>query len=388
MPNWVWNYVKISGTPARIKEIKEKANINGRVFNFEAFVPVDYEDPKYQNKEQGSGTEPGAGHEDFLRRDWIIDHWGTDRNAIDAKIDEEGDDFVRYSFSTAWHEPDKFWITFADMYPDVKIEGDCQHEIDEYIDEEEEAERELSPVQKFLLNWFNLKRTEDKFACGQWKLVDPLSCCWQIEVPLVGGSDWLDSNSFAYIDFVYRDFRKTFTIELAYRNDSLDVEKDDLQGQNKFFERLVAFDSVICKFAEDNGGRVLTEDESWWFWSQSDRQIHPQDVKAPIFVVHRPYFHDPSKKRFFAEIYFNEQDALALERMYAFWKEFGIPYWKDYLDFPQVNFGEIYPDVDADCFQKAKEAKEAERAQEAERIKQIIESRALDQDNRDDDLPF
>ena len=183
-------------------------------------------------------------------------------------------------------------------YPDVKIERDCQHEIDEYIDEEEEAEKELLPVQKFLLNWFNLKRTEDKFACGQWKLVDPLSDYWQIEVPLVGGS----------VDFVYRDYRGTFSIELACK------------GQNKFFEKLAAFDSVICKFAEDNGGRVLTEDESWWFWSQSDRRIYPQDVKAPIFVVHRPFFHNPSKKRFFAEIYFNEPGDLRLKGCTPFGK--------------------------------------------------------------------
>ena len=373
MPNWVWNYVKLSGSPARIKEIKEKANFNGRVFNFEAFVPVDSDDPKYQ------------GSEDFQRQDWVIDHWGTDRNAVDSKIDEEGADFIRYSFSTAWGEPNRFWMTFADMYPDVEIERDCQHEIDEYIGEEEDAERELLPVQKFLLNWFNLKRAEDGFVCGKRQIVDPLSCYWQLEVPLVGGSDWLDSNSFAYIDFVYRDFRKSFSIELAYTSYGV---KEKPQDQKKFFEKLAAFDSVICKYAKDNGGRVLTEDENWWFWSDTDRRMYPQDVKSPIFVVHRPFWHNPSKERFFAEIYFNDQGVPALEKMYAFWKEFGIPYWKDYLVFPQESPGEFYPDVNADCFQKAEEAKEAERVQEAERIKEILESRALNQDNRDDDLPF
>lgn len=89
MPNWVYNSLKITGKPEKIREIKDRAYFNGLVFNFRAFVSID------RSKDS-----------DDLR----IERWGTDRNAVDSKIVDEEPGSIRYTFSIAWAPPEKFYI--------------------------------------------------------------------------------------------------------------------------------------------------------------------------------------------------------------------------------------------------------------------------------------
>ena len=132
MANWVWNYLKVSGKPERIKEFKEKANLDGRVFNFKAFVPFDYDDPDYQDlSEKYPDTEPKEGHEQFNYIDWMIDRWGTNRNSLDSTITEETDDSIGYTFTTAWQPPSEFLAALEKIYPDLEFFHDYTREIDD-----------------------------------------------------------------------------------------------------------------------------------------------------------------------------------------------------------------------------------------------------------------
>ena len=124
MPNWVYNSLKITGKPEKIREIKDRAYFNGLVFNFRAFVSID------RSKDS-----------DDLR----IERWGTDRNAVDSKIVDEEPGSIRYTFSTAWAPPEKFVASLRELYPDVEFDLDyvCEMNNEEFIDESiDDAESE------------------------------------------------------------------------------------------------------------------------------------------------------------------------------------------------------------------------------------------------------
>jgi hypothetical protein len=162
MANWVWNYLKVSGKPERIKEFKEKANLDGRVFNFKAFVPFDYDDPSYQNlSEKYPDYEPIEGHEQFNFKDWVIDHWGTNRNSLDSTITEETDDSIGYSFTTAWQPPSELLTALEKLYPDLEFFHDYSQEIDdegaEYLLDEADDE-----ILSNMLEFANIIKMDDE----------------------------------------------------------------------------------------------------------------------------------------------------------------------------------------------------------------------------------
>ena len=134
MYKWIWNFLRITGNPERIKELKERANLDGRVFNFEAFVPVDREDRRYFSREEGVNDK-------YRLELWRNDHWGTEQNAKDAKIKEEEPDSIFYIFQTAeedtavWFDeckvhfqkgPARFARVLKNLYPDLDIDWSCQ----------------------------------------------------------------------------------------------------------------------------------------------------------------------------------------------------------------------------------------------------------------------
>ncbi len=134
MYKWIWNFLRITGNPERIKELKERANLDGRVFNFEAFVPVDREDRRYFSREEGVNDK-------YRLELWRNDHWGTEQNAKDAKIKEEEPDSIFYMFKTAvkilangpdgeyknfQNSPAKVARALKKLYPDLDIDWSCQ----------------------------------------------------------------------------------------------------------------------------------------------------------------------------------------------------------------------------------------------------------------------
>ncbi len=117
----VANFLRISGNPERIQELKERANLGGLVFNFEAFVPIDDKDPEYQSKEDGV--------EKFDLKKWQRDHWGVESNAMDGEIKDEAPGFIFYAFKTAraeWYDsPAEVARVLRTLYPDLEIGWEC-----------------------------------------------------------------------------------------------------------------------------------------------------------------------------------------------------------------------------------------------------------------------
>ena len=132
MYKWIWNFLRITGNPERIQELKERANLDGRVFNFEAFVPVEENNPEYYL------TDEDVEKLELERRDGL---WGTEQNAKDAKIKEEEPDAIFYMFETAvkilangpdgkyknyQNSPAKIARALKELYPDLDIDWSCQ----------------------------------------------------------------------------------------------------------------------------------------------------------------------------------------------------------------------------------------------------------------------
>ncbi len=131
MYKWIWNFLRITGNPERIKELKERANLDGRVFNFEAFVPVkEYISRHLSDKDV-----------ETLNLERRHDYWGTEQNAKDAKIKEESSDSIFYMFKTAvkilangpdgeyknyQNSPAKVARALKKLYPDLDIDWSCQ----------------------------------------------------------------------------------------------------------------------------------------------------------------------------------------------------------------------------------------------------------------------
>ena len=117
----VMNFLRITGKSERVKELKEKANLDGLVFNFEAFVPIDDKDPEYQTKEDGV--------EKFDLKKWQRDHWGVESNAVDGEIKDESPESILYAFKTAraeWYDsPAKVARALRTLYPDLEIVWEC-----------------------------------------------------------------------------------------------------------------------------------------------------------------------------------------------------------------------------------------------------------------------
>ncbi len=117
----VANFLRILGNPERIEELKEKANLDGLIFNFEAFVPIDDKDPEYQSEEDGI--------EKFNLKKWQRDHWGVESNAMNGVVKDEAPGSIFYAFQTAraeWKDsPALVARALRTLYPDLEIVWEC-----------------------------------------------------------------------------------------------------------------------------------------------------------------------------------------------------------------------------------------------------------------------
>lgn len=59
------------------------------------------------------------GFKDWLG--WSIANWGTKWNGYDGRIDQEEDDFLKISFSTAWSPPMPVYTKLAETFPEVSF---------------------------------------------------------------------------------------------------------------------------------------------------------------------------------------------------------------------------------------------------------------------------
>ena len=269
MANWVSNYLKVSGKPERIKEFKTKANLDGRVFNFKAFVPFDYDDPDYQDlSEKCPDTEPKEGHEQFNYIDWMIDRWGTNRNSLDSTITEETDDSIGYSFTTAWQPPNEFLAALEKLYPDLEFFHDYTREINdegaEYLLDEADDE-----ILSNMLEFANIINMDDENIEKFKKLYGEGRLSFSQIIPEVqkneGNEEWFDNSQ--QDASIFRD-KKSEPIgydlarwrlghwgtpsDLLYeKGPSLQTLEGLLKGEYEFFTRCRPPTGIYDKMAAD-----------------------------------------------------------------------------------------------------------------------------------------
>ena len=195
----------------------------------------------------------------------------------------------------------------------------------------------LEKMHKQFFDWFEEKRKNEGFFYSVRKLNgDRLKHGYlflgnddYVAVPFVGHRDWRHKT--ASIQFVYGRIPHDLCIEFVSRNlerNNLNDEEID-QDEKYFHEKMLDFNDVICKYAKENGGRLLTEQECYLY---ETKRISPKDIKEPIYVFYHPSHHNPLINAYNCKLYFNETDVeTALEKIYAFWKEHGMAYWNEYF---------------------------------------------------------
>lgn len=195
----------------------------------------------------------------------------------------------------------------------------------------------LEEMHKCFFDWFEDKRKNDGLYYSVRKQRgDRLSHGYiflgsdhYIGIPLVNHSDVL--NKTASVQFVYGAGDNSYSIEAVSR-DLASPEFKDSKEKKDFYEKVVAFIKSMCEYAEENGGRVLNPDESRKLFS-SKHLLKPANVKESLFVARQRY--RPENNEYQVKLFFNEsKPEAALEKFYAFWKECGVTYWKDYFESP------------------------------------------------------
>ena len=115
MPNWCENEVTVvARTEDQIKEFKEYVTAGKCEFSFEAIVPMpeNVKDTTYNHL--GPNADPNW-------YDWSIENWGTKWDTNDVQVVDEYEDFIIYSFDTAWSPPEPICAALRDKFPDLNI---------------------------------------------------------------------------------------------------------------------------------------------------------------------------------------------------------------------------------------------------------------------------
>ena len=116
MPNWCYNRVEIYGEEA--KEIADKIASEETPFDFAKIMP----EPDYDKIE----VEPTFEKEDsdFSMPkwwDWRVQNWGTKWNSSECEIMVMEEEYVEYTFNTAWGPPEGVILKLRELYPDAII---------------------------------------------------------------------------------------------------------------------------------------------------------------------------------------------------------------------------------------------------------------------------
>lgn len=142
MPNWVYNYVAITGKTEELQAFLTKATEprpyeNGlsenRDFSFWNFVspPEDRLSEYFGISGFVDGKEVGDTEHNWYN--WNIANWGTKWDACDqyvGEMDELGDGTARISvsYNTAWSIPEPVMRAMVEQHPELRFEFSCEEE--------------------------------------------------------------------------------------------------------------------------------------------------------------------------------------------------------------------------------------------------------------------
>lgn len=198
----------------------------------------------------------------------------------------------------------------------------------------------LESKHKYFFDWFEDKRKKDGLYYSV-RTVDRRykRLCFgyiflgsnYIAIPLVDHNDV--QHQTASVQFVYGDADNSYCIEVVSRNLANPKYYKDFATEKEFCRKVIGFINLFYKYAEENGGRALSSDENTMLFS-GKHSLDFRSIKEPLLIAHQSH-HRPDKEEYEAKLYFNEPTPdEALEKFYAFWKEYGIPYWKEYFKDP------------------------------------------------------
>ena len=163
MPNWCYNSLTIEGSKKDIKAIKEQLNKpfkqshdswdkeTGQMRVVEAL----YSNPVFAFHNIYNHTQDGISDEEYLKQpdrnqsleeslmfkgnswyDWNVRNWGTKWDVAvadnekypETELQDEGKDFLSYSFNTAWSPPTEAIVKLSTQYPDLDFELSYEEE--------------------------------------------------------------------------------------------------------------------------------------------------------------------------------------------------------------------------------------------------------------------
>ena len=147
MPNWCFNTVTIKGDKEEIKRVREQlsqpfqspnrdwatdevtiVDVNP-VFSFWNIVRVPEDKLDEYHAVHGFSNGEKSGDTEFNWYNWNIREWGTKWDvAGESFIADEGDDYVVYSFNTAWSPPVHALNALSVQYPTLVITNEWEEE--------------------------------------------------------------------------------------------------------------------------------------------------------------------------------------------------------------------------------------------------------------------
>ena len=120
MPNHCYNRIEISGEEA--SKIASAIKSEETPFDFGKIFP----EPNYDEVEVLPTFPQIVGNNDPVKKeeswwDWRVQNWGTKWNSYDCDVDESNEEYVEYTFYTAWSPPEGVIEKLREQYPDVHI---------------------------------------------------------------------------------------------------------------------------------------------------------------------------------------------------------------------------------------------------------------------------
>lgn len=106
MPNWCFNVMKVYGSSDELEDFKTNNKLSGNCLSFTCISPRPDDVEWYL---------------------WNVTNWGTKWDACDPIL-VENDDYLEYSFNTAWSPPTEWLEKCAEKYPNLKIIISCSEE--------------------------------------------------------------------------------------------------------------------------------------------------------------------------------------------------------------------------------------------------------------------
>ena len=137
MPNHCANRIEIQGEAKDVKRVKKflENKDTDTCFDFNNVIPMPEKivgRVTYKHSDPES-LVPVPDPETFKNRrlrkvygtdnwyDWRILHWGTKWNSYDGKIDNEDEEYIVYTFDTAWSPPEPVIQALREKFEEVNI---------------------------------------------------------------------------------------------------------------------------------------------------------------------------------------------------------------------------------------------------------------------------